>query len=261
MPVRIILAALLFACLALASNFRLYMADGSFHTVSEYKVEQDRVRYYSTERSDWEELPLSLVDLKRTEAERTQVVEESKKAAAADDAEEQYEREQELERSRIPMNAGVYVIDGSKVNPVKQAESKIVINKKRLLLTKVSPIPLFAGKATIEVDGAHSAVVFTEERPTFWFRLSTYERFGIVRCTSKKDSRVVEIWNIISVAKEQEVIEDRDEIDVFRQQVGDDLYKIWPQKPLEPGEYAVVEYTQGQRNTQIWDFRIEKKRE
>ena len=39
-----------------------------------------------------------------------------------------------------------------------------------------------------------------------------------------------------------------------RHQVADVLYKIWPQQPLEPGEYAVVEYTEGKGNTQIWDF-------
>jgi hypothetical protein len=40
-----------------AANFRLYLKDGSFHLVREYKVEGDRVNYYSVERSDWEEVP------------------------------------------------------------------------------------------------------------------------------------------------------------------------------------------------------------
>ena len=48
-----------------------------------------------------------------------------------------------------------------------------------------------------------------------------------------------------------------DEVEIFQQQVGEELYKIWPQKPLAPGEYAVIEYTEGQGNTQIWDFRID----
>jgi hypothetical protein len=34
------------------------------------------------------------------------------------------------------------------------------------------------------------------------------------------------------------------------------LYKIWPKEPLAPGEYAVVEYTEGKLNIQVWDFAI-----
>jgi len=45
-------------------------------------------------------------------------------------------------------------------------------------------------------------------------------------------------------------------VEVFRKQVGEALYKIWPAKPLEPGEYGVVEYTDGKMNLQIWDFTL-----
>ena len=30
--------------------------------------------------------------------------------------------------------------------------------------------------------------------------------------------------------------------------------KFWPVKPIEIGEYAVVEYTEGKSNVQVWDF-------
>jgi len=45
-------------------------------------------------------------------------------------------------------------------------------------------------------------------------------------------------------------------VEIFRQQVADGLFKIWPQKPLEPGEYALVEYTEDKINMQVWDFFI-----
>ena len=255
---RVILAAILLPLLLLGDNFRLYLNDGTWHQVSEYKLEQDRVRYYSIERSDWEEIPTNLVDLKKTEAERKAVLDTVKKSAAADDAEEKFEREQARVLSLIPMNAGVYYLDGEKVLTVKQAESKIVTNKKRSILKAMSPVPLIAGKATIELDGERSAFVIREERPTFWFRLSAYERFGIVRCqpNPKKDARVVEKWSIVPVSNE--VAADRDNIEIFRQLVGIELYKIWPQATLTPGEYTVIQFTEGERNTQIWDFRIEK---
>ncbi len=252
---RLLLATLLLPLLLLGDNFRLYLTDGTWHQVSEYKVEQDRVRYYSIERSEWEEIPTSLVDLKKTEAERGAVLEATKKSAAADDAEEKFEREQARIISLIPMNPGVYYLEGDKVLTVKQAESKIVTDKKRSVLKAISPLPILTGKATIELDGDRSAFAVRDDRPTFWFRLSAYERFGIVHCQSKKDSRVVEKWTIIPGSKE--VAADREEIEIFRQQVGNELYKIWPQKPLPPGEYAVIQYTEGDRNTQIWDFRAE----
>ena len=44
-----------------AATQRLYLKDGTYHMVREYKVQKDRVSYYSTERGDWEELPLELI--------------------------------------------------------------------------------------------------------------------------------------------------------------------------------------------------------
>jgi hypothetical protein len=34
------------------------------------------------------------------------------------------------------------------------------------------------------------------------------------------------------------------------------LYKIWPEKPMEPGEYALIEYTEGKMSPKIWDFSV-----
>jgi hypothetical protein len=38
--------------------------------------------------------------------------------------------------------------------------------------------------------------------------------------------------------------------------VGDLLFKIWPEKELDPGEYAVIEHTEGKINLQVWDFGV-----
>jgi len=252
---RLLLAVFLLPLLVLADNFRLYLTDGTWHQVSEYKVEQERVHFYSTERSEWEEMPLSLIDLKRTEAERKSSLDAAKKEAAAEDAEEKFDRAQAHTISLIPMNAGVYYLEGEKVQTLKQAESKIVNNKRRSVLKAMSPIPLVPGKATIELDGEHSAFTVRDDRPTLWYRPTEYERFAIVRCLPGKQTRIIEKWSIVPVSKE--IVAERDVVETFRQQMGNDLYKVWPQKPLAPGEYAFIQFTEGAGNTETWDFRVE----
>ena len=66
---RAIIALFVLTLAAFAANIKLYLKDGGFHLVREYQVQTDRVRYYSVERSQWEEMPLDLVDLMRTESE------------------------------------------------------------------------------------------------------------------------------------------------------------------------------------------------
>ena len=52
------------------------------------------------------------------------------------------------------------------------------------------------------------------------------------------------------------VVTERQEVEIFRKQVGDDLYKVWPMETLPPGEYAWIQFTEGKANTQAWDFAI-----
>ena len=69
---RYLFALFALAVTAWAANFKLYLKDGTYQIVREYKVQSDRIRYYSVERSDWEEIPSELVDLKRTESEASE---------------------------------------------------------------------------------------------------------------------------------------------------------------------------------------------
>src|SRR5580704_15244545 len=92
----------------MAANLKLYMTDGEYQLAREYKVEGDIVKFYSVERSEWEEVPASMVDLKRTEAESAttkQVVDRQTKMADEEVAAARAERE---ELAKIPKDSGVY---------------------------------------------------------------------------------------------------------------------------------------------------------
>ena len=246
------------ALTAWAANLKLYMTDGSYQIVREYKVEGDRVRFYSIERSEWEEVPKELIDLKRTETEYKERTAQIEKETKVFSEEEKVAREQEKEVMRIPQNPGVYWIEGEQAKSLKAAESTVHTNKGRSILKSVSPIPVVTGKATLEIPLAHSPAVFTNSEQEFYIQLSQIERFGIIKLAPKGAVRVVEELTTIPVSKE--MVEERSSVDIFQKQMtSDGLYKIWPKAPLLPGEYAIVEFTEGKMNMQIWDFAVKEK--
>ena len=247
---------LAFAALGLGATVRLYLKDGTYQLAGEYQVQQDRVRYYSTERGDWEEIPLELVDLDRTRKESS-AREESLKADVKAQAEEDVAiRSAREEVARVPTEPGVYLIQPGKLEPLKAAETKLVNNKKRSVLKLLSPIPIVAGKSTVELDGETAVFRISTPRPEFYFRLSEEQAFGLVKLGTKKGVRVVETVNYLPVV--QEAMEERQLVPTFKKQESDRLFKIWPEKPLEPGEYALLEFTEGAVNMQVWDFRVGK---
>lgn len=250
---RLFAAFFLFA-VVLAANMRLYLKDGTNQIVREYQVQGDHVHYYSVERSEWEDIPLDLVDLKRTEGEiaaKKAAVEEENKAV---EAEENFIKEQKREISKIPQDPGVYqLIDGKELRILQLAESKVRTDKRRSVLKVLSPIPAVSGKATLEVDNPHASYFVETDTPEFYIQLATDEQFGIIRLMPKDTYRIAEKITVVPVTKE--MIEEPQEVEIFRTQADvNGLYKIWPQKPLEPGEYAVVEGTPGKLNMEIWDF-------
>lgn len=259
---RRILATLILLVLAgfAAVNIKLYLKDGGFHLVREYQVQSDRVRFYSVERSQWEEIPLDLVDLKRTQTEAAARQEKLDKDAKSLSDEEAERKAIQKEILRIPQNAGVYWLEGSETRTLKVAESTVHTDKGRKILRYLSGVPqMMNGKGTLEIQGAHSLNVFTDPEQEFYIQLSDTEAFGMVKLTSLKTGiRVVESLTFQSTTKEVE--EEPYPIDIIQQELAPGgLYKIWAKDPLPPGEYAVVQYTLGKLNMQVWDFGIKAK--
>jgi len=258
---RTLIAALLTLEAWSAGNLKLYLKDGSDHLVREYQVLDDRVRFFSVERSGWEELPLELIDLDRTRRDAKRIEDDRATRSEEDRIERKAEREFRTELHRVPLEDGVYCLNGEQVTALKQAEPKVKGNKRRSVLKAISPIPIVSGKATLEIEGVESLFVVHQASPQFYMRLDKLERFGIIRLTPKKDSRIVEELTIVPISKE--IVETQKEVEVFRQQLAPGVYRIWPVEPLEPGQYAVVQFRQEQfdqkeLNIQVWDFAYRK---
>lgn len=248
---------LLSAVLLFGETFKLYLKDGGFHMTREYKRDGDRISYYSTERGEWEEIPLELVDLPKTEAERKAKNDAESQSAHLMDAEEKAERALKKELASIPEEPGAYFMRGKTVDKVMLSDYQVITDKKRQALKMLSPVPLVPGKAVVVIKGDKAQFTVPEERPEFYFRRDKQERFTIVKVSpTKKGTRIVESLSIAPVVNVP--VEQRKEIPVFTQDMGGGLFKVWPEKPLEAGEYAIVQFGSSEDASEIdllvWDF-------
>ncbi|MDA1314415.1 MAG: hypothetical protein O2968_13835 [Acidobacteria bacterium] len=235
------------------ARIKLYLQGGGDLLVSEYAVDGDRVRYYSVERSAWEEIPADLVDLKRTQRE----YERKEADLSVRREQEQVLREAEsrarVELHQVPLEDGVYYVAGDAIVPVQQAELIIDNSKTATILRVLSPLPT-AEETTLKVDGPRSAFVVKPGQPMFYMRLEKMSRIDFFRLKPKKKSREVQV--IQRVPKTKEIFETQETVEIFRQQLAPAVYKLWSVEPLPPGEYAVIEYTPGEENIRVWDFSV-----
>lgn len=251
---------LILASLLSAETFKLYLKTGEFHLVREYQVQSDRVRYFSTERGDWEEIPKDLVDLSKTEEERKSRKDVTTRSARAEDEEEQAERAQRKEIASIPMEAGAYFKNESEkeIKALAQSDYEVITSKRRKAMQMISPVPIIPGKATVVIKGERSAFTIQDKRPSFFLRLAKEEKFGIIRLLPQKGKRIVENISVVPVSKQG--LEERKQIDTFEQQLMWNLYRVWPERSLEPGEYALMEYSEATDTDDIqlliWDFAV-----
>lgn len=252
----LVLCLLLVAAPASAQKVTLYLASGGELIVREYQVEGERVRYYSLERSQWEEIPLRIVDLEKTRSREDRKQKRLEAMRAESRAERIAERKARTELHYVPIEDGIYRYIDKEATWVTQSEVITDKSSKRGFLKIVSPIPIFPGKNTLTIHGAVSPTSFDDVRPVFFVRQLSLARLGIVRLEPelKKDRRVVQ--TLLVHPQTKEIVEEQDEIKIFRQQLASGVYRIWPVEDLEPGEYAVIDYTPGEANLRVWDFSI-----
>ncbi len=251
----VLLAALLSVSFALfGETVKLYLKDGTYQLVKEYQVLQDRVKYLSAERDEWEEIPLDLIDLNRTKQEAAAHEEQVKQEQQEDSDEKAALRQARQEADSVPDDPGVYYVHGDKLEAVTRADIVVTHDSKRTVLKIISPVPVVNGKNFVDIASTASKFRVNEDRPEFYFRLDAVEGFGMIKLTPKKSARQVETVTVEAVTNE--LSEQRDNVATFTKQAGDELFKIWPEKPLLPGEYALIQFSAEQGHLQVWDFGV-----
>jgi len=273
---------------------RIILKDGSYQLVNKYEVKGDRIRYYSSERDEWEELPNSLVDWSATEKyEKDRAAGASVPEAVQLDKEIDQEHEAEEAKLpqvapglRLPEESGVFLLD------TFQGEAQIdELNQTAGDVNRGGKANIFRGaigglKQTIELDGAHATVQSHVAVPTIYIKEDTsagagqdpapgarpgqpeqpqqpvqpivpFDRFRIIHTAIKNDRRIL---GDIKRQPTGKTGQEEHAVKTTITNVAGGWLKITPIETLAPGEYALIEMMGKEgMNAYVWDFGVNPK--
>ncbi|HEX4545801.1 MAG TPA: hypothetical protein VH110_05535 [Candidatus Acidoferrum sp.] len=261
---------------------KLVLKDGSFQVVRDYQRTGERVRYFSSERGDWEELPAAMVDWEATaKADAAEKAEEDAQAnkIRAQEQARKIETVMDVDASLqvapgvfLPPGEGMFVVEGKSVTPLEQVGSEIKRDKKQFLKQVLSPIPIVPSKQNIQIPGPRAKIRVLTSQAEFYLReappdpdrttpIVKSSRPGesgpeveLVQATVKGNKRQLE--SIKSLFGEQ-MEENRATISIQRWEVAPTVYRFTLSEPLPPGEYALAEILPDGMNLFVWDFGVD----
>ncbi|MBI3475275.1 MAG: hypothetical protein HY010_06060 [Acidobacteria bacterium] len=263
---------------------RLILKDGSYQLAAKYEIKGERVRYFSAERGEWEEIPKNLIDWDATDKyEKGRLQGEPAPEAVALDKELEAEQKAEEARTpkvapgiRLPDDGGVFLLDTFQNQPqldeINQSGGDLNKNMKSNIL-RAAINPLASAKQTIELDGVRAKVQSHTGVPAIYVNIDpidangkpvlapgeeppppAVERFKIVRAEIKNGKRIA---GGIKIAPYGKVKADEKFIPSTVQELTGGWVKLSPQQPLANGEYAVVEMLGKEgMNLYVWDFGV-----
>jgi hypothetical protein len=252
---------------ALPKGKKLVLKDGSFQLVREYEQKGDRVRFYSVERSGWEEIPAELVDWEATRRAEKEAVQRKEEALEQLRAIEMAERAATIDVDAsievapgvfLPENEGLFVLDGRAVLPLTQLLSEIKRDKGQTLKQILIPIPIIPTRHRVSVPGKRALLRLTTGQPEFYMRTADDREpeLELIRARVRGDAREVEVLNT-HITGDQ--VGERQTISVERWQVARRVWKLTVSQSLEPGEYAIAEILPGEgMNYYVWDFGVDR---
>jgi hypothetical protein len=270
---------------ALTQPRRLILKDGSYQSVTKYEIHGERVRYFSAERGEWEEVPKALIDWDATDKfEQGRLQGAPAPEAVELDQELEAERKAEQARSpqvapglRLPDEGGIFLLDTYQNQPqlseLQQSGSDVEKNTKTNILRSAIN-PLAGVKQTIELPGAHAKIQSHTTVPSIYVNidleqgapatvqsapgepapLASTDRFKIIRVDVKGGKRVA---GALKIAVTGKMKTDERFVTTTATAMTGGWVKLTPADPLAAGEYAVAELLGKEGiNLYVWDFGV-----
>jgi hypothetical protein len=250
----------------LPTGKKLMLKDGSFQLVREYEVDGDRVRYFSIDQRDWEEIPASLVDWDATK--KIAADEQARKAAliAKVHAAEVARRADAMDidasieiapKVFLPPGDGLFEFDGKAIYPLTQAEADMKFSKTQMLKQVLIPVPIVPTRHVISLRGTRAKFRLKSTQTEFYMRTADGRepQLDLIRAKVHGDKRDLE--NLDELFKEQSAT-GKISIPIERWEIAHGVYRFTLGAALEPGEYAMAEVVQGGATSlYFWDFGVD----
>ena len=245
---------------------KLILKDGSVQLVREYQVMDDRVRFYSTERSQWEEMPAALVDWDATKQSEADQKKSDVALLSTVHKQEQARRVMPLDVDAsleaapgvfIPPGEGLFVYDGKSVLRLTQAQAENKLDKTKVIEQVLVPVPVVPSRRNLTIARPHAEVRVHNEQPEFYMRTADGREpdMILIRTKVRSNSRLIEnvdtYLQVITKTKRNELI-------AQRWQIANGVYRFTLSESLEPGEYVFTELVHGEgTNLYVWDFGVD----
>jgi hypothetical protein len=264
-------------------GMKLMLKDGTYQVVREYKRDGERVRYYSLERGDWEEIPASMIDWEATE--KTKTADEKTTAALVDKVHKQEEAKRidnvaDIDASLqvgkgafLPTGEGMFVVEGKTIRLVEQVDSQIKTDKTRAIEQVLSPVPIVPGKKNVVIAGSHAKLRLRTRSPEFYLREAPEDPDRVTRIERSsrpgesgpevvllraKVTRNGRQFQTIKSLFGEELSRDSSEVALQRWEVAPTVYRFTLGEPLTPGEYVLAEVLPDGLNMFVWDFGLDE---
>jgi hypothetical protein len=245
---------------------KLILKDGSFQLVREFEIQGDRVRYYSIDSSDWEEIPESLVDWDATKKEELRESQRADAAIAQEKKKEQLQGATPLDIDAsieaapgvfLPPGAGPFAFDGKAIFAMMQADMNSTVDKRKAVERVLVPIPIIPSRHTVSIAGTRAKLRIRYAQPEFYMRTSDGTQPDIEIVRAKVHGYVREIEKVDEILGQQAATGDT--LSTQRWVIAPGVFRFTLGKPLDSGEYAIVEVSKegGAMSLYIWDFGVD----
>lgn len=245
----------------------LIQKDGDFKVVREYKVNGERVDYFSLERGEWEVIPASLIDWEKTkkiaderEKEKAALIAKINTQEKARRAETPLDVDASVDLGHgifLPSGEGLFVFDGKEVKKLVPADAVTKLDKmnvaKRIIFNKIPIIPTVH---VISLRGDRAEFRFVNGQLEFYLRTTETSEpsLDLIRTVVRKKTRQIE--KVDELFGQQRVKKDTVTMQLWPYAPG--LYRVTLGEGLTPGEYVIAQILDGEeKNVILWDFGID----